>query len=88
MDTLFTVEQPAQDWVVRHAVTGQEYYRSADPTDCELWCDQHTDITWLVIERAYQLLPLDEYLLRGMLRNYPGEQRRATDAQLDLFAIA
>ena len=86
MDELFTLDTTPRAWVVRHAVTGREYHRATNQLDCELWCDQHRDATWLVIEQSDQLLPLDEYLSRGMLRNYPGEQRRATNAQLDLFA--
>lgn len=86
MDTLFTIDAIPQQWVVRHAVTGREFMRSDDATDCELWCDQHRSETWLVIERVNQCLSLDQYLLRGMLRNYPGERRQPVDPQLDLFA--
>lgn len=88
MDELFTLDTTPAPWVVRHAVTGTEYLRTTDPLECELWCDAHRDHTWLVIEPADQCLSLDKYMSRGMLRNYPGERRRATNAQLDLFAIA
>lgn len=83
---LFDIDTSAAPYVVRNAVTGQVFTTSADIAHCEQWCNDNPSERYLVIERRDSWLSFDEYIARGMLRNYPGERKRKpADMQLGMF---
>lgn len=73
-------------WVVRNPVTGTIHAESQHKVLCDQWVDEHPNTRYVVVERVGDYLPFDEYVARGLLRNYPGEpKRKPADTQLALI---